>query len=107
MGDNFAFLLGQNMKMLDDEEEEVISSGRNDKVGSHDLQQALREKDQTIARLREQNAKLLTDLDRAIGQVREKEEEAQRREHDLRGQIEYYKGKCIQDGNLQEMDDLK
>ena len=45
-------------------------------------------------RLREENSKLISDLDKALTRAREAEEQAEKKEKELRDQVKYYKDKC-------------
>ena len=64
-----------------------------------ELQLTIKEKEQTIFRLRDETNRLVTDLDKAIARQQEIETAMDAKETELREQIAYYKNKFVTDGN--------
>lgn len=63
------------------------------------MQLTIKEKEQTIYRLRDETNRLVTDLDKSIARQQELETAMDAKEAELREQIAYYKNKFVTDGN--------
>lgn len=55
------------------------------------------EKDKSLQRLRDENARLVTDLDRSITKQKEMQEAAAKTEAELRQQVDFYRQKAMQE----------
>jgi len=121
VGDSYAFLLGQTLRLSDEEQGVTpafsapeqhhspfeIPTGRIPRYqdaplqppAADELQLTLKEKEQTISRLREETNRLITDLDKAIARQRELETAMEAKESELREQIAYYKNRYVSDGS--------
>ena len=55
----------------------------------------LSEKDKSIQRLKDENARLVTDLDRSITKQKEIQEAAAKTEAELRQQVDFYRQKAM------------
>lgn len=61
-----------------------------------DNQSVLRKKEETINILRDENAKLKSDLDKAMLKQKEDSDKFHQNENDLRQQVSYYQAKCCE-----------
>lgn len=55
------------------------------------------EKDKSLQRLKDENARLVTDLDRSITKQKEMQEAAAKTEAELRQQVDFYRQKAMQE----------